>query len=214
MKRATLYAAALAILVIVVLAMPIPQWRTGEVPQPALLYAPKPRTPDGATRVWIDADAACGTGRHRDPDDCIALLSTVSAPRIEIVGISTTYGNAPVSVTDGVMRELVHQLSPNTDHVLPVFRGCGAAAQRCLDDNGSIGAQAALRQALQAGAMDYLALGPLTNLAAVLAREPALASRVTRVIAVMGRRPGHRFHPSEIGASEPCCSTTGRSFAI
>jgi inosine-uridine nucleoside N-ribohydrolase len=31
----------------------------------------------------------------------------------------------------------------------------------------------------------------------VLAREPDLANRVSRVITVMGRRPGHRFHPSE-----------------
>ncbi len=38
--------------------------------------------------------------------------------------------------------------------------------------------------------------GP-TNLAAVLKQEPALSRRVTRVIAVMSRRPGHRFHPSE-----------------
>jgi inosine-uridine nucleoside N-ribohydrolase len=54
-----------------------------------------------------------------------------------------------------------------------------------------------LRRALHAGALDYVALGPLTNLAAVLAREPALAGQVSRVIAVMGRRPGHRFHPGE-----------------
>ena len=39
--------------------------------------------------------------------------------------------------------------------------------------------------------------GPLTNLAAMLTLETALSIRITRVIAVMGRRPGHRFHPSE-----------------
>jgi inosine-uridine nucleoside N-ribohydrolase len=80
---------------------------------------------------------------------------------------------------------------------VPVFKGCGAAASKCLDEGGSLDAQDALRQALQQGSLDVVALGPLTNLAAVLAREPALAARVSRVIAVMGRRPGHRFHPSE-----------------
>jgi hypothetical protein len=42
-----------------------------------------------------------------------------------------------------------------------------------------------------------VALGPLTNLAAVLDARPELRSRVARVVAVMGRRPGHVFHPAE-----------------
>jgi inosine-uridine nucleoside N-ribohydrolase len=50
---------------------------------------------------------------------------------------------------------------------------------------------------LQSGTLDVVALGPLTNLAAVLTQEPVLARNVNRVIAIMGRRPGHRFHPSE-----------------
>ena len=99
------------------------------------------------------------------------------------------------------MRALVQELDADTrrthSKTLRVFKGCGAAAPRCLDAGGSLAAQAALRRALQSGALDVVALGPLTNLAAVLTREPALSKRVTRVIAIMGRRPGHRFHPSE-----------------
>ena len=37
----------------------------------------------------------------------------------------------------------------------------------------------------------------MNNFAAFLAQKPALASWITLVIAVVGRRPGHRFHPSE-----------------
>ena len=148
-------------------------------------------------RIWIDADAACGTGERRDPDDCLAVLSLTRAPDIEIVGISTTFGNAPVPVTDRVTRQLVQQLRAGTGAALQVHKGCGAAAARCLADGGSLDAQVALAKALHLGVMDYVALGPLTNLAAVIAREPALARHITRVIAVMGRRPGHRFHPSE-----------------
>lgn len=193
---------ALAALVFIAAAVPVPLWRTGETPLPELQYLPERHLPaqrgaSKATRVWIDADAACGTGKHRDPDDCLALLSIASATNLTIVGISTVFGNAPVSETDPVMRALVQQLGPSADRPLPVFTGCGAAAQKCLEGGGSLAAQRALRQALQAGALDYVALGPLTNLAAVLTQEPALASRITRVIAVMGRRPGHRFHPSE-----------------
>ena len=186
-----------ALLVIVVLALPVQQWRTGEVPQPELQYAPTPINAVKASRVWIDADAACGTGKHRDPDDCLALLSLAGTPGIDIAGISTVFGNAPISETDAVMRALTGELGPRAGRSLPVFKGCAAAAQKCLEADGSIDAQTALQQALRAGALDYVALGPLTNLAAVLVKEPALASRISRVIAVMGRRPGHRFHPTE-----------------
>jgi inosine-uridine nucleoside N-ribohydrolase len=50
---------------------------------------------------------------------------------------------------------------------------------------------------LHSGALDVVALGRLNNLGAVLTLEPALARKVTRVITNMGRRLGHRFHPSE-----------------
>lgn len=191
----------IALLVIAALATPMNLWRTGEEPQPDLQHLPPSLASVTSTRVWIDADAACGTGKRRDPDDCLALLLLAREARIDIAGISTIFGNAPVSESDQVMRALVREMGSYAGRpvsaTLPVFKGCGAAAPKCLDDGGSLDAQTALRQALQRGSLDVVALGPLTNLAAVLAHEPALASRITRVIAVMGRRPGHRFHPSE-----------------
>lgn len=185
------------VLVVASLALPVVEWRTGETPQPLLHYLPAAPRAVNADRIWVDADAACGTGKHRDPDDCLALLSLVAAKNLQIFGISTVFGNAPVSETDAVMRALVGEIARQGGPALRVFLGCGAAAGRCLESGGSRAAQAALVQALQGGALDYVALGPLTNLAAVLQREPGLARNINRVIAVMGRRPGHRFHPSE-----------------
>ncbi len=190
----------IALLAAASLALPLQSWRTGEIPQPALQYLPQtsPAAPSG--RVWVDADAACGTGKHRDPDDCIAMLSLATAKGFTIVGASTVFGNAPLSVTDAVMRELMGEIERHTGPAIaaiPVHRGCGAAAGRCLDLGGSLDAQAALATALRAGSLEVVALGPLTNLAAVLAQAPELARRITRITAVMGRRPGHRFHPSE-----------------
>ena len=200
-KWALIVIGILMLLVVAALSMPVQLWRTGEVPLLELRYSPHSHHPATPVRVWIDADAACGTGKRRDPDDCLALLSLANASHVHIAGISTVFGNAPIDETDQVMRALVQEIAVHADrHVsanLAVFKGCGAAAQGCLEDGGSLDAQAALRQALQRGPLDVVMLGPLTNLAAVLAAEPALASRVTRVIAVMGRRPGHRFHPSE-----------------
>jgi purine nucleosidase len=56
---------------------------------------------------------------------------------------------------------------------------------------------AELKTALEQGPLTILALGPLTNLAAVLREHPQLRKNVARLVAVMGRRPGHIFHPAE-----------------
>jgi hypothetical protein len=48
--------------------------------------------------------------------------------------------------------------------------------------------------------LTILALGPVTNIATVLRKHPDLGARITRVIAVAGRRPGQRF---TTGTSNP-----------
>ena len=105
-------------------------------------------------RVWIDTDATCGHGRRTDPDDCFALLLLTKSPLIDIVGVSTVFGNAPLDATHATIRDLVAALSAEGVHVPPVYRGC---AGRAAD----------------------------------------LQQRVGRLVAVMGRRPGHIFHPAE-----------------
>lgn len=181
------------------LAMPVKEWRTGEIALPPLSYRPPAHLPAFAQRFWIDTDAACGTGEQRDPDDCLALWSLLRRFDGKVVGISTVFGNAPLDTTDAVTRELVDAQGRNAGERVPVYRGCAAPIQDrgCADPERASKAELALSEALRAGQMTVVALGPLTNLAAVLQRDPALVSRVSRLIAVMGRRPGHRFHPTE-----------------
>jgi len=136
-------------------------------------------------RVWVDADAACGLPGRVDPDDCFALIYLLSRPDIEIVGVSTVFGNAPLEETDRIAREIV-------DGAVPVYRG--AAGPGALS---STPAGEALAQALEDGPLTLLALGPLTNLRAVFALRPTLISKVEGLVAVMGKREGHLFHPSE-----------------
>jgi inosine-uridine nucleoside N-ribohydrolase len=183
---------ALLLAIAALLASPVHTWRTGETPLPPLVYADAAVPPPSTARVWIDTDAACGSGPWRDPDDCLALLALLRSGR-DIAGISTTYGNAPIATTDALARELVQQRGQR----VPVQRGCGAPRPHCTDDGGSADAQTALAHALAAEPLVYVALGPLTNLADALQRDPGLARRLVRVIAVMGHRPGHRFHPTE-----------------
>jgi inosine-uridine nucleoside N-ribohydrolase len=43
--------------------------------------------------VWIDTDPSIGAP-WREVDDAFALLLAFQSPELEIVGISSTYGNA------------------------------------------------------------------------------------------------------------------------
>jgi inosine-uridine nucleoside N-ribohydrolase len=137
------------------------------------------------TRVWIDTDAACGVPGRVDPDDCFALAYLMSRPDIEIVGISTVFGNARLKETDRVTREIVGNRAP-------VFRGASEAG-----DVSETDASRAIAAALESGPMTILALGPLTNLRAVFEPRPFLVGEVRQLIVMMGKREGHLFHPSE-----------------
>ena len=161
------------------LALPVGTWRTGDQGLAPLETAPVAQTPPFAQRLWIDTDAACGHGRRTDPDDCFAIAALAGSAQFDIIGISTVRGNATLDIVERTVRELVAQ----TGRPVPVYAGPAA--------------QQALHAALEKAPLTILALGPLTNVAAVLDSRPALAARVSRLIAVMGRRPGHIFHPAE-----------------
>lgn len=169
------------------LSMPVESWRTGRNPVPPLdLVSGGPQV-SMPSRVWIDTDAACGAAPTVDSDDCLAILYLAQHPGIEIIGISTVAGNAPLQQTDRTVRELVGQLAASGHEQIPVFRGgdhLGSDAARALHN--------ALSEPLT-----IAALGPLTNIATALSRDPSRARQVARLVAVMGRRKGHLFHPAE-----------------
>jgi len=180
-------------LALVTFALPVNSWRTGEVPTAEI--PTEPSRVDAPSRLWIDTDAACGHGRRSDPDDCLALLLLARSDWIEIAGVSTIFGNASIEVTDRTTRALASRLSAAGTPLPEVSRGAGTpmAAPRWRQTE----ATAALSDALAEGPLTVLALGPLTNVAATLRSDPGLSERIDRVIAVMGHRPGHLFHPSE-----------------
>src|SRR6187551_211196 len=110
---------ALLVLGLTTFAIPVPVWRTGELqapPLPVIESGPAVGLPE---RVWIDTDAACGHGRATDPDDCFALLVLTQAPGLEIVGVSTVFGNAPLDVTDRTTRDLMAAIGRTDDRAPP-----------------------------------------------------------------------------------------------
>lgn len=170
-----------------------PLWQSGRVPQtPLALISGGPQTAR-SDRIWIDSDAACGATARTDPDDCLAILWLVGR-EAKIVGISTSFGNASGAVVAERLDTLASTMAQEGLPVPAIYRGHAkpAAPQDRLPPG-----VAALQAALDAGPLTILALGPLTNLAAALKDRPDLHGNVTRIVAVMGHRPGQLFHPTE-----------------
>lgn len=185
----------LVLLALATLATPLEQWRTGRLPVEPLPLVDGGPAVELSRRVWIDTDAACGEGRTTDPDDCLAILMLLRSPSVDVAGISTVHGNAPLPVTDRVTRELVARVAAGEDVAPPpVYRG---AAHPLAAGAAPTPAREAMARALAGGPVTIVALGPVTNLAAVLGARPELKANVARVAAVMGRRRGHIFHPAE-----------------
>jgi inosine-uridine nucleoside N-ribohydrolase len=176
------------------LAIPLPSWRTGRVDLPPLdLVQGGPRVAI-SNRMWIDSDAACGATPTTDPDDCLAV-AWLAAQGVNIVGISTSYGNAEAPVVQDTLVALGRRLANSERPPIPIWRGAAGPLSNATPS--TLQGPAALREALAQGPLTIIALGPLTNIAAALQNRPDLQRKVVRLIAVMGHRPGHIFHPSE-----------------
>jgi len=141
---------------------------------------PQPRVP-----VWIDTDPALGEP-ERDVDDGFALIQAFNSPELDIRGVSVVFGNALLDRGLPIAHRLVGDFGPQG---LQVFAGASEASQLGAETEAS----RAMAAALRAGPLTILALGPATNVATVLKRHPELASRIVRIVAVAGRRPGQRF---------------------
>lgn len=135
--------------------------------------------------VWIDTDPSVAPGGH-EIDDGIALLQAFHSPELAIRGVSIVFGNADLPTADRIGRYIVSHFGPAG---LPVYTGAGSAAGIRRDTQ----ATRALATALRRERLTILALGPATNIAALLKLHPELAPRIDEIVAVAGRRPGQRF---------------------
>lgn len=168
-------------------------WRTGRMSVPPLaLVSGGPEIPP-IGRIWIDTDAACGAGPRTDPDDCFAIYFLVSR-RFDIVGISTSFGNASGETVAKTVATLTALMREDGLSTPPVFTGHPKPVGSSKHDTPGV---TALRAALEEGPLTILALGPLTNIAAALDGQNDLQANVQRIVAIMGRQKGHFFHPSE-----------------
>jgi inosine-uridine nucleoside N-ribohydrolase len=135
--------------------------------------------------VWIDTDPSVIRGGH-EVDDGFALVQAFHSPELRIRGVSVVFGNAPLAEALPICKEIVRLFGPAG---LPVYSGAAGAQDLGKETDAS----RALAAALKSERLTILVLGPATNVATVLRNHPDLAKRMTRIIAVAGRRPGQHF---------------------
>jgi purine nucleosidase len=141
-------------------------------------------------------------------DDSMALLLALASPELEVLGVTTVFGNAAVEQTT---RNAQHVLEVGGRPDLPLVAGAAQPLVRPRgrrssvhgdDGLGNLGLPPAQREptAWQGGAAGFIAdtvlahpgqvtlvaVGPLTNLAQAVQNIPSLASAVRRVVLMGG----------------------------
>ncbi|TKX23568.1 hypothetical protein C1H76_4080 [Elsinoe australis] len=163
--------------------------------------------------VWLD----CDTGH----DDAFAILVSALTPRLHLLGISTTHGNAPLSQTTINTLSILTAISrpsipvhPGSSHPLcrspcfaPDIHGAsGLDGTTCLPGprHGPTPTPSAIQSAYAAlistppGTAYVIATGPLTNTALLFLTYPALASHI-RGLHIMGGAIGSKFTSAPMG---------------
>jgi pyrimidine-specific ribonucleoside hydrolase len=137
-------------------------------------------------RVWIDTDPALTAG-NGEVDDAFALFQALRSSEFDVVGVSAIFGNCELAHAYPMAQEIVRQTG-RTD--IPVW--CGEGVEGGCDSE----AVAPLLEAINAGPITILALGPFTTIAAALARPGVALANIESIIFVGGRRPGQEFRVS------------------
>lgn len=157
------------------------------------------------TKVIVDTDFVAPP-----QDDGMALLLAVKSPELHILGVTTVMGNDTVErATADALRVL--EIAGRSD--IPVYRGAAQPLRHRATDwarhaygkwwstdppppppggfarskpaAGSAAEFIARTVDANPGAITVVAIGPLTNLATALQRDPSLASKIARVV-IMG----------------------------
>ncbi|MFU8814545.1 MAG: nucleoside hydrolase [Pseudomonadales bacterium] len=151
-----------------------------------------------AIPLLIDTDVALGIeheGRPRDIDDGFAMVEAINCPDLELLGVTTVYGNAPHLDVHRVANDIL-ELKQATVPLAP-------GATEPLPQQGPLPppneAVEFLAETLRARPAHLVAIGPLTNIALLAHHHPDVLDRVLSIIAVAGRSEDAAFYLGETG---------------
>ena len=153
-----------------------------------------------ARRIIIDTDPG--------QDDAVAILLALASPEeLEVLGIVAVAGNVPLALTEKNARRIV-ELAGRTD--VPVHAGCGRPMVRSLRTAEHVHGRTGLDgyalpepaiplaekhgvdfivdtvMAAGEGEITLCTLGPLTNVAMALIKQPAIAGRLRHIVMMGG----------------------------
>ena len=150
-------------------------------------------------RIIIDTDPG--------QDDAIAILLAMGSPELEIAGLTTVAGNVPLALTTANALKLC-ELAGRTD--IPVVQGSIRPLVRPLVTAEAVHGKTGMdgsglpdptSKPVPGHAVDWIVdtimaapegtytlcpLGPLTNIAAALVREPKIAPRIREIVFMGG----------------------------
>jgi purine nucleosidase len=140
-------------------------------------------------------------------DDAAAIMLALGSPEIELLGITAVAGNVPLSLTSRNAR-IVCEMAGRTD--IAVYAGADAPLSRSLRTAEHVHGKTGLDGpelfepsfALQekhavdflvetlmsqaSGTVSLCPIGPLTNIALALQKEPAIAERIQQIVLMGG----------------------------
>lgn len=153
-----------------------------------------------AHRIILDCDPG--------QDDALAILLALASPQeLEVLAVTTVSGNVPLPLTSRNARQIV-ELAGRTD--VPVHAGCARPILRPLETAEEVHGETGLNgtvlpeprlplapghavdviiEALlgrPAGTVTLCPLGPLTNIALAMIKEPAIIPRIARIVLMGG----------------------------
>lgn len=137
--------------------------------------------------VWLDVDAANGVG---DVDDGLMMIQCFHSPELAVRGISVVFGNTTLDRAFAVASEITEAFGPPG---LSPYAGASSPDELGKESD----AVRAMAAELERRPLTILAVGPATNVAALLTLRRDLEARIERIVLVAARRPGQRFVTSD-----------------
>lgn len=152
-----------------------------------------------ARKIIIDTDPG--------QDDAVAILLALASPELDVLGITTVAGNVPLALTELNARKICelagkpetrvfagasHPLSRKLVTAEHVHGRTGLdgptlpAPQMHLQDQHAVDFIIDTIMGSDAGEITLCALGPLTNVALALQRQPQLANRLAEIVLMGG----------------------------
>ena len=153
----------------------------------------------GSCKIIIDTDPG--------QDDAVAILLALASPELEVLGITAVAGNVPLKLTQnnarkicelagkpetrvfsGAIRPLVRQLVTAEEvHGKTGLNGPDLPEPKMkLQEQHAVDFIVETLMAEESGSVTLCPLGPLTNVAMALIREPRIAPRVKQIVLMGG----------------------------